>query len=103
MLARIAARFPGALIAIDTYSQRMLERQHQMAAKKGMQARWAWSCDDPRSLESLGLDVVEAAAVTRPPHALRAQWPLRYRLLLPLASRVVGDIAAVTLFRARSR
>ena len=103
MLARLAERFPGALLVLDTYPKRTLDQQHRLAAKKGIDARWAWSCDDPRSLESLGLDVVEAAAVTRPPHALRAQWPLRYRLLLPLASRVVGDIAAVTLFRARSR
>ena len=103
VIARIAGRFPGALIAFDTYARRTLEQQHRMAARKNMDARWAWSCDDPRSLEPLGLEVVEAAAVTRPPHALRAQWPLRYRLLLPLASRVVGDIAAVTLFRARSR
>ena len=103
VIGRIAGRFPGALIAFDTYARRTLEQQHRMAARKNMDARWAWSCDDPRSLEPLGLEVVEAAAVTRPPHALRAQWPLRYRLLLPLASRVVGDIAAVTLFRARSR
>src|SRR5215469_10061497 len=41
VIARIAARFPGALIAVDTYSQRMLERQHQRAAKKDMAARWA--------------------------------------------------------------
>ena len=103
VIGRIAGRFPGALIAFDTYARRTLEQQHRMAARKNMDARWAWSCDDPRSLEPLGLEVVEAAAVTRPPHALRAQWPLRYRLLLPLASRVAGDIAAVTLFRARSR
>ena len=80
----------------------MLERQHRMAAKKQMDARWAWPCDDPRALESLGLEVVEAAAVTRPPCALRARLPHRYRYLLPLASRIMGDVAAVTLFRARS-
>jgi O-methyltransferase involved in polyketide biosynthesis len=103
VITRIAGRFPGALIAFDTYTQRTLEQQHRMAAKKNMDARWAWSCDDPRSLESLGLEVVEAAAVTRPPQALRAQWPLRYRILLPLAGRILGDVAAVTLFRSRSR
>ena len=101
VLARIADRFGGALIAIDTYDRKMLERQHQMAAKKNMAARWSWSCDDPRSLESLGLDVVQAAAVTRPPAGLRAQLPRRYRYLLPLASRIMGDVAAVTLLRAR--
>jgi O-methyltransferase involved in polyketide biosynthesis len=103
VIGRIAGRFPGALIAFDTYTRRMLEQQHRMAARKNMDARWAWACDDPRSLESLGLEVVEAAAVTRPPQALRTQWPLRYRFLLPLASRTAGDIAAVTLFRSRSR
>jgi O-methyltransferase involved in polyketide biosynthesis len=103
VITRIAGRFPGALIAFDTYTRRAMDQQHQMAAKKNMDARWAWSCDDPRSLESLGLEVVQAAAVTRPPPALRAQWPLRYRLLLPLASRIAGDIAAVTLFRSRFR
>lgn len=101
VLTRIAERFPGALIAFDTYSRRMLERQHRMAAKKKMEARWAWPCDNPRSLQSLGLDVVETAAITRPPAALRAQLPRRYRYLLPLANRIVGEIAAVTLFRAR--
>ena len=101
VIARIAARFPGALIAFDTYTTRMLEQQHRMAARKNMDALWEWSCDNPRALESLGLQVIEAAAVTRPPGPLRAQWPLPYRLLLPLASRIVGDIAAVTLFRSR--
>jgi hypothetical protein len=50
----------------------------------------------------LGLEVVEEAAVTRPPGALRARLPHRYRYLLPLASRIIGDVAAVTLFRSRS-
>ena len=103
VIAGIAGRFPGALIAVDTYSQRMLEQQHKLAAKKGMDARWAWSCDDPRTLESLGLEVVQEAAVTRPPSALRGQLPRRYRYALPLASRIMGDLATVTLFRSRSR
>jgi hypothetical protein len=44
---------------------------------------------------------VTAAAVTRPPRELKKQLPLWYRALLPLARPIVGDIAAVTLFRAR--
>jgi O-methyltransferase involved in polyketide biosynthesis len=103
VIARIAAGFPGALIAVDTYSQRMLEQQHRLAARKNMDARWAWSCDDPRTLESLGLEVVREAAVTRPPPELRGRLPRRYRYALPLANRVMGDLATVTLFRAGSR
>jgi len=102
VIARIAGEFPGALIAVDTYSQRTLEQQHKMAAKKGMEARWAWSCDNPRTLESLGLDVVQEAAVTRPPPALRRRLPRSYRYALPLAIPIVGDLATVTLFRSRS-
>jgi hypothetical protein len=66
-------------------------------------ARWAWSCDDPRTLESLGLEVVHEAAVTRPPPEVRSRLPRRYRYALPLANRIAGDLATVTLFRASSR
>jgi len=102
VIGRIAGSFPGSLIAVDTYSQRTLEQQHKLAARKNI-ARWAWSCDDPRTLESLGLQVVQEAAVTRPPPDLRRRLPRRYRYALPLASRIAGDLATVTLFRAHSR
>jgi O-methyltransferase involved in polyketide biosynthesis len=103
VIARIAASFPGALIAFDTYSQRTLEQQHRLAARKNMDARWEWSCDDPRALESVGLEVVQEAAVTRPPAELRRRLPRRYRYALPLARRIAGNLATVTLFRASSR
>jgi O-methyltransferase involved in polyketide biosynthesis len=101
-LARIAQRFPGALIALDAYPQRTMRRQHQQAAKKNVPARWAWACDDPRSLERLGLRVVESASLTRPPRALRDQLPARYRYLLPLAGPVLGKLVTLTLFQASS-
>ncbi len=100
VIARIAGTFPGALIAFDTYRQRTLEQQHKLAARKNIDARWAWSCDDPRTLESLGLEVVQQAAVTRPPPGLRRRLPRRVRYALPLARRIAGDLATVTLFRA---
>jgi hypothetical protein len=96
------SRFPGALIVLDTYSQRTLEQQHRLAAGKHMDARWAWSCDDPHTLESLGLEVVQQTAVTRPPRELHSRLPHRHRYALPLANRIVGDLATVTLFRASS-
>src|SRR6202044_3676216 len=43
VIADIARGFPGALIAFDTYRQRTLEQQHRLAARKNMDARWAWS------------------------------------------------------------
>jgi O-methyltransferase involved in polyketide biosynthesis len=98
MLATIVAQFPGALIAIDTYSQQMLQREHRLAARRGI-ARWQWACDDPRSLERLGMRVVETATVTRPPRALRAVLTAGHRLLLAMADPVLGRSVQMTLFR----
>ncbi|TVZ00359.1 class I SAM-dependent methyltransferase [Trebonia kvetii] len=99
LLARIAARFPSALIAFDSYPRKILEMEHKMAAKRGI-ARWQWSCDDPRTLERFGLRLLESAAPTRPPAGLRATLPARYRLLLPVANPVLGQGAALSLFSA---
>jgi O-methyltransferase involved in polyketide biosynthesis len=101
-LARIAAQFPGALIALDTYPKRTFDQQHRLAARKGIAARWAWACDDPRSLERSGLEVMESATITRLPRAMRGQLPARYRYLMPLADPVLGKAVAITLFRASS-
>jgi O-methyltransferase involved in polyketide biosynthesis len=99
-IARLAQRFPGALIALDTYPRSTYERQHQLAARKNIPARWQWAVDDPSTLERLGLRVVESVTITRPPAALRRQLPARLRYLLPLASPVLGNALRVTLFRA---
>ncbi|MBV9795286.1 MAG: class I SAM-dependent methyltransferase [Actinobacteria bacterium] len=99
VLAGIATQFPGALIAFDTYSQQMLEREHRLAARRGI-ARWQWACDDPRSLERLGMRVVDSATVTRPPRAVRAALPGSRRLLLAAMDPVMGRSMQLTLFRA---
>ncbi len=102
-LARIAAQFPGALIALDTYPKQTFDRQHRLSAKKDMNAQWAWPCDDPRSLERFGLEVMESVSMTRPPRAMRSQLPARHRYLMPLADPLLGKAMAITLFRANSR
>jgi O-methyltransferase involved in polyketide biosynthesis len=101
-LERLAQRFPGALIALDTYSRQALNAQHRMAARRNI-ARWAWACDDPRALERLGLQVLESVAITRPPGRVRAQLPARYRYLLPLAGPFFGRALRLTLLRATPR
>ncbi len=100
-LARIAARFPGARLALDSYPQRMFQRQHQLAERRGI-APWQWPCDDPRSLQRLGLRLDESATVTRPPRAMRRELPPGYRyLLLPLADPLLGrGFATLSLFTA---
>jgi O-methyltransferase involved in polyketide biosynthesis len=99
LLGRIAARFPGAMLAFDSYPRAALADEHRMAARRGI-ARWQWACDDPRSLERLGLGLVESATVTRPPAGVRAELPARYRWLLPLADPVLGRRLSLSLFRS---
>jgi O-methyltransferase involved in polyketide biosynthesis len=101
-ISQIAAGFPGQLFAFDTYPQRSMKQQHKMADKQKMAARWAWACEDPRSLESLGLRMVATTAITRPPRELRDRLPARYRFYLPLAHPVFGGFSRLTLFRAGS-
>jgi O-methyltransferase involved in polyketide biosynthesis len=99
-LGRIAARFPGSMLAFDTYPRRVLAMEHRMAARRGF-ARWQWACDDPRALERLGLRLDEMAAPTRPPAGLRAGLPARYRyLVLPAAHALMGRGPALSLFQA---
>ena len=100
LLTRIARHFPGGFIALDTFPQRTLDQQHALAARRGIPARFAWACDDPRSLERLGLRVIESTGLARLPGPVRRQLPARYRFLLPLAEPVLGRAMRVTLLRA---
>ena len=47
VIARIAGSFPGALIAVDTYSQRTLQQQHKLAARKNIAPRTAQAVAAP--------------------------------------------------------
>jgi hypothetical protein len=78
----------------------MFDRQHKEAARRGMAARWAWACDDPRAFERLGLRLTEPAAITRPQRGLRGQLPARYRYLLPLADPLLRQAVTLSLFAA---
>ncbi|HEY2522842.1 MAG TPA: class I SAM-dependent methyltransferase [Streptosporangiaceae bacterium] len=98
-LANLAEQFPGALIAFDTYSEQMLAREHKLAARRGV-ARWQWACDDPRTLERLGLRVIEIDIMPRLPRALHATVPAGRRLRLAAVSPVFGRSMQATLFRA---
>lgn len=101
-LSRIAERFRdgGVMVAFDTYTKAMLERQHKAAARRGMAARWAWGCDDPRAFERAGLRLVESASITRLPRGLRPELPARHRYLLPLADPLLGKAVMLSMFAA---
>ena len=98
-LAGIAARFPGASIAFDTYRRWALRQQHRMADKGRMDARWSWFCEDPHEFESLGLTLVASITVARPPRDVRDRLPLGYRLTLPLLRPLLDATFRLNMFR----
>jgi O-methyltransferase involved in polyketide biosynthesis len=98
-LTRIAGEFPGELIAFDTFPERSVNQHRKVAEKKKIGASLAWSVENPRSLERLGLRLLESTAITRPPRAVRDQLPTRFRFYLPLANPVLGSFARLNLFR----
>jgi O-methyltransferase involved in polyketide biosynthesis len=100
-LRDIAARFPGALVAFDSYSRRSMAQQHKMADRRKMDARWSWSTDHPLELgDRIGMRLVDWGSPLRPPREIRARLPLGYRLLLPLLDKVFPGFAMLTLFLA---
>lgn len=100
-LGRIATRFPGALLAVDTYRRAAFRWQHKAADAGKMDARWTWSCEDPATLERVGLRRLTTNRATQPPLELRRRLPLSYRVGLPLADLVIPAFFEVSLFRTR--
>lgn len=98
-LSRLSSRFPASLIAFDSYPRVALEWEHKMAAKRDL-AYWQWSCDDPRTLERLGLRLLETVTATRPPAGVLAGLPATYRCVLRLADPFLGRGLRLSLFRS---
>ena len=79
-LAQIARTFPSAGVALDTGSARAVVGGNKDFVRRKIAARYAWACDDPRTIESwnIGLRLVESGALTD------VTGPLRSRLSLPV-------------------
>ncbi len=101
-LDRIAHRFPGSSVALDSYGHRMMSLQHRRAEAGDVDASWGWACDDPATLQSTGLRLVESTTIARPPRKMRRGLPLGYRIVLPLVHPLLRFIGAfqVSLFNA---
>ena len=101
-LAQDRGQVPRQQAGVRTYPLATFKWEHKMAAKRGL-ARWQWPCDDPRTLERLGLRLLESARVTRPPAGFRAELPARYRYAPARRSDSRPWRSRSSLLRARSR
>ena len=89
-LAQIAGNFPSACIAFDTATLRAIGRGNKDHARRKLEARFAWACEDPREIErwKIGLRLVESRSPMDVPESLRP------RLSLPMraALRVLAEL-----------
>jgi O-methyltransferase involved in polyketide biosynthesis len=80
-LAQIARHFPHAGVALDTGSARAVVGGNKDFVRRKMDARFAWACDDPRTIESwnVGLRLVKSHPLTGVTGPLRSRlsWPVR--------------------------
>ena len=80
-LAQIAGNFPGASIAFDTVPLPAIRYENKDHARRKLEARFAWACDDPREIErwNIGLRLVESRTLKNIPDSLmsRLSFPVR--------------------------
>ncbi len=81
-LAQIAANFPSVNVAFDTISRKAIDSGNKDHARRKLEARFAWACEDPREIESwnIGLRLVESRTIVDVPESLTP------RLSLPIGT-----------------
>jgi O-methyltransferase involved in polyketide biosynthesis len=103
VLAAVADRFPGSLLAFDTCGQKMIDSQDRHDTLGKMTARMRWACDSPRDLEELGLTQRWSRTLAQMPRPVRTRLSVRQRLTLQVAAVLnLRDFAhyRVNLFHA---
>jgi O-methyltransferase involved in polyketide biosynthesis len=80
-LAQIAANFSPASIAFDTATRQTIGRQNKDHARRKLEGRFTWACEDPREIErwKIGLRLVESQTMTDVPDSLRSRLSLPMR------------------------
>lgn len=102
-LTQLARRFPGSLLAFDTAGRRMVTAQDRNRSLAQVKARLQWVCDDPRRLESCGLELVDTRTLATPQPEIAKSWPLQRRLGMSVLARLLPFMVNTykfNLFRA---
>jgi O-methyltransferase involved in polyketide biosynthesis len=105
-LAQIAQNFPGARLAFDTGTRRGLEHENRDHARRNLDGRFVWACEDPQEIEGwdIGLRLVDSHSLFEIPCSAKpsTSWRLRafFHLLRTRLPRV-ANICRLNLFEAR--
>jgi len=80
-LAQIAANFPRLSIAFDTVTLQAINHENKDHARRKLDARFAWACEDPKEIErwKIGLRLVESRTPVDVPDSLRPRLSLPMR------------------------
>jgi len=95
VLGRLARRFAGNRIAVDTGGTFMMNHQDSNPVFRSIPARMQWICNDPRTLEDLGLTLLESRSFAQPQKSIAVRWPWKYRIGLA----AIGFTPMVTGYR----
>jgi O-methyltransferase involved in polyketide biosynthesis len=93
-LAQIAANFPHACIAFDTATLKGINHENQDHARRNLDARFRWSCEDPREIErwKIGLRLMESRSLMEVPDSLRSRLSLPLRAALRVFARLFPEL-----------
>jgi O-methyltransferase involved in polyketide biosynthesis len=84
VVSRLAARFPGAWLLVDTTSAAMVDNQdkHDAMSKLPSASHFRWKCDDPRALERWApMGLIRSRTLLEAPAEMRRALP--WSLWLP--------------------
>ena len=93
-LAQIAANFPRANIAFDTASRRAMSHENKDHARRNLDARFTWACQDPREIESwnIGWRLVESRTIANIPDGLWRRLSLPVRAALRVITKLFPKV-----------
>ncbi|MEV0220019.1 class I SAM-dependent methyltransferase [Streptomyces sp. NPDC050704] len=80
----VGERLPGAHLALETASARMIDSQDSHDVLAGMAARMHWRCDDPKAVEHWqpGLRLTDSRTLAQLPAPVARRLPVPFRVLL---------------------
>ncbi len=98
-LAQIASNFPRASIAFDRATRRVIERMNKDHARRNIDARFVWACEDPTEIErwGIGLRLVGSRSLMDVRDSLGSRLSLPLRTAFRVLARLVPRLMRVPL------
>jgi O-methyltransferase involved in polyketide biosynthesis len=93
-LEQIAANFPGAVITFDTANMKAAIRGDKDHARRKLDARFVWACEDPTEIErwNIGWRLLKSRSFFDVPESLKKRLSWRARIALRLFDKLAPRI-----------